>query len=232
MRIVALTRRNFVAGTAASLLAGPALGATYGLPPFDTPRAQRLLYHLSWIGIPVGAHEIVLTPDSPGGNFTVTNRVEITIELLFIDVIRFVHTSTEIWRNGLLDAFESATEDDGKFHEVSGTATDEGFAVSGEHGVMIAPADVLTNNDVWVPPVPGRRPFINAKNGEVLPVDVSPARQSSVRRDGEQTSATRYDITSAVAVGSLFYDGSLFVSGWFTRRGRTVDYRLAAADPL
>lgn len=226
MRIADLTRRGFLAGAAAGLVAGPALGATYGLPPFGTPRELNLLYDLSWIGVPVGEHEIVLTPEGPGGNFTVTNRVEIAIELLFIDVIRFVHTSTETWRGGLLEAFESATEDDGEFYEVTGAASSEGFAVTGKHGTMVAPADVLTNNDVWVPPVPGRRPFINAKNGEVVPVNVSPPRQSSVRRNGEQTTATRYDITSAVADGSLFYDGSLFVSGWFTRRGRTVDYHL------
>lgn len=221
-----LTRRSLLAGTAAlACLPSPAR-AEYGLPPLATPRGLRLLYDLSWIGLPVGEHEIVLTPEGPGGNFTVTNRVEIAIELLFIDVIRFEHTSTENWRGGLLTQFESRTEDDGEFYEVEGHASPEGFVVSGNHGTVVAPATVLTSNDVWIPPVPGTRPFINAKNGDVVPVTVSEPRNSSVRIDGTQTPARRFDIASAVADGTLFYDGDLFVSGWFTRRDRTVDYRL------
>lgn len=223
---LSLTRRGFVAGAAA--LAGlPRIAhAEYGLPPLATPHAVRLLYDLSWIGLPVGEHEIVVTPQGSGGNFTVTNRVEISIELLFIDVIRFEHTSTENWRGGLLRQFESRTEDDGEFYEVEGHASEQGFVVTGNHGTVIAPAEVLTSNDVWIPPVPGTRPFINAKNGDVVPVRVSEPRSASVRLDGDQIPARRFDVSSAVAEGSMFYDGDLFLSGWFTRRERTVDYKL------
>jgi hypothetical protein len=221
-----LPRRGFLAGAAAAGLLPWSAQAQYGLPPLTTPRDMHLLYDLSWIGVPVGEHEIVVTPESRGGNFTVTNRVEIAIELLFIDVIRFEHTSTENWRGGLLAQFESRTEDDGEFYEVEGHAAPGGFQVTGKHGTVLAPPDVLTSNDVWIPPVPGSRPFLNAKNGDVVPVTVSQPRNASVRRDGRQTSALRFDISSAVADGAMFYDGELFVSGWFTRRGRTVDYRL------
>jgi len=222
----ALPRRSFLAGAAATTLLPWSAHAEYGLPPLATPRQIHLLYDLSWIGVPVGGHEIVVTPESRGGNFTVTNRVEISIELLFIDVIRFEHTSTENWRGGLLHQFESRTEDDGEFYEVEGHATSAGFQVTGNHGTVIAPSDLLTSNDVWIPPVPGSRPFLNAKNGEVVPVTVSQPRNASVRRDGKQTPARRFDISSAVADGAMFYDDEHFISGWFTRRGRTVDYSL------
>lgn len=221
-----LSRRSLLAGAAVLTCLPWQARAEYGLPPLATPRDMRLLYDLSWIGLPVGEHEIVVEPMGPGGNFTVTNRVEIAIELLFIDVIRFEHTSTENWRGGLLQQFESRTEDDGEFYEVEGHASDRGFVVSGNHGTVVAPADVLTSNDVWIPPVPGTRPFINAKNGDVVPVTVSQERSASVRIDGRQHPARRFDVSSAVADGAMFYDGDLFMSGWFTRRDRTVDYRL------
>ena len=226
MNRFSLTRRSLLAGTATLTCLPWRVRAEYGLPPLATPRGLRLLYDLSWIGLPVGEHEIQVEPHGPVGDFTVTNRVEISIELLFIDIIRFEHTSTENWRGGFLQQFESRTEDDGEFYEVEGHAASEGFVVSGNHGTVVAPTDVLTSNDVWIPPVPGTRPFINAKNGDVVPVTVSPPRNSSVRIDGKQSPARRFDVSSAVADGTLFYDGDLFVSGWFTRRDRTVDYRL------
>lgn len=220
-------RRTLLAGAAASLLP-LGLRAEDGLPPLATPAVRRLFYDLSWIGVPVGAHEIVVTPDGPDGDFTVTNHVKITINLLFV-VIRFVHTSTEVWRNGLLDRFESKTEDDGEFYDVTGAPGDDGFTLTSRLGTFTGPRDMLTNNDVWIAPVPGRRPFINAKKGEVVEVAVAQPRPDSVRHDGTMVEVTRYDIASPIADGSLFYDGGLMLSGWFTRKGRTVDYRLANA---
>lgn len=222
-----VSRRGAVlGGVALACLPLRAQAATSLLPPLATPSVTHLAYELSWIGLPVGRHEISVKSDGRDGDFTVTNRVRITIDLLFLNVIRFVHTSTETWRSGLLSGFASKTEDDGKFYEVSGKATDKGFALSGTKGHFLAPADVMTNNDVFVPPEPGHRPIVNAKTGEIVALTVKAAGTEQVKRAGSEIRADRFNVDSAVAVGSLFYDGDLFVKGWFTRRGRTVDYRL------
>ena len=221
-------RRTLLAGAAASLLPF-GVRAAEGLPPLATPAAQRLVYDLSWIGVPVGGHEIVVTPDGPDGDFTVTNRAEIVVSLLFVDAIRFVHSSTEVWRNGLLHRFESETEDDGEFYEVTGAPDGDRFSLTSRLGTFTGPRDMLTNNDVWIPPVPGRRPIINTKKGEIVDVAVTPPATDAVRHDGTMVEVVRYDIASPVADGSLFYDGGLMLSGWFTRKGKTVDYSLANA---
>jgi len=220
-----LDRRALLAGALATV-AAPTLHAADGLPPLVTPAEGRLLYDLSWIGVPVGRHEIVVTADGSDGDFTVVNRAEITINLLFV-VIRFVHASTEVWRDGLLARFESQTEDDGEFYEVTGAPDGDGFTLNSRLGRFTGPREMLTNNGIWVPPVPGRRPFINAKKGEVVEVAVARPVADQVRRDGTMVSVSRYDVASPVADGRLYYDGDLMLSGSFSRRSRTVDYRLA-----
>ncbi len=224
-----LSRRGLLAGGLALACLPRNARAEANLPPLATPASGRLHYALSWVGLPVGSHDIAVTDDggSGSGNFTVTNKVEITISLLFFDAIRFIHTSTETWRGGLLTGFASATEDDGKFYKVTGQPSDAGFTLTGTKGSFTAPADVMTNNDVFVPPVPGHRPIVNAKTGEVVDLTVTAAGTEQVRRQTGTVRADRFDIDSDVAKGSLFYDGDLFVKGWFTRRGRTVDYKLA-----
>lgn len=220
-------RRTLIAGATAALLP---LGsrAEDGLPPLATPPVGRLHYDLSWLTAPVGRHEIVVTPDGSDGDFTVVNRVEITINLLFV-VIRFVHDSTEVWRDGLLARFESWTEDDGEVFEVTGEPDGDAFTLTSRVGTFTGPREMLTNNGIWVPPVPGRRPFINAKKGEIVEVAVDPPSSDRVHHNGATVRVTRYDIASPLARGSLFYDGGLMISGWFTRKGRTVDYSLQAA---
>lgn len=239
MAMTLLHRRALLAGGAALALLPGTARAEANLPPLGTPALHRLRYDLSWAGIPVGRHVIDIVPGDADGDFLVTNRVEIVVDLLLFDAMRFEHDSTEIWRGGHLAAFESATVDNGDVFAVTAAPADGGLKIEGlEHDgsgpasdsakktTTVAPVDIMTNNDIWVAPVPGHRPLLNAKNGEVVELAVETPRDDRVRLDGERIEALRYDIASPVAVGELYYRNGLFVAGSFTRKGRTVDYEL------
>jgi hypothetical protein len=233
----ATSRRAFLTG-AGSLALLPASVRAESHGPVQPP-PQSLHYDLSWNGIPLGYHTIVLSRDGATGDFTVTNRVNLVVDLLLFDAMRFEHESTEVWRAGRLVQLSSTTLDNGDLFNVTGTTIEAGLLLEADerdtdnpdapvkHSSALAPRDILTNNDIWIAPEPGTRPLLNAKNGEVVSLTVDRPVPALVEHQGKEQAGLRYKVESAVAIGDLIYLENLFVEGTFERRSRTVDYRLA-----
>jgi hypothetical protein len=231
-------RRFLLLGAGAAVLLPVTAGAD-GLSPPETPGTRRQGYDVTWTGIPVGHHAVSVTDDGGAGNFTVTNQVDMMVDLVLFDVMRFAHTSNEVWRDGRMVAFSSKTLDDGDLFEVTGTATAEGLVFSTteqdtnnadaliKETAALAPHDIMTSNDIWAAPEPGTHALLNAKKGEVVEVTVQQPATTMLNYQGSSHEAQRYRVTSPVAVGDLIYLGDLFVEGSFEKRGYTVDYRLA-----
>lgn len=230
-------RRSLLLGAGAAAML-PALARADDLSSHAAPDTRRQDYDVTWTGIPVGRHTVSVSEDGGPGDFTVTNQVDMMVDLLLFDVMRFEHTSVETWRDGRMVAFSSTTLDDGDLFEVTVTATSEGLVFStterdtNNPDALIketsaqAPHDIMTSNDIWVAPKPGNHALLNAKKGEIVDVTVLPPATTTLDYQGASHEALRYQVTSPVAVGDLVYLGDLFVEGSFEKRGYTVDYRL------
>ncbi|MBT5434412.1 MAG: hypothetical protein HOK83_12230, partial [Rhodospirillaceae bacterium] len=221
------------AGAAALMPVATRAGAQASLVTTGTRRQG---YDVTWTGIPVGRHAISVSDDGGPGNFTVTNQVDMMVDLVLFDVMRFEHTSSETWREGKMVAFSSTTLDDGDLFEVTGRATSDGLVFTTterdtnnsdatiKETEAFAPHDIMTSNDIWVAPEPGTHPLLNAKKGEIVTVTVQQPANTTLSYQGMSHEAQRYRVTSPVAVGDLLYLGDLFVEGSFEKRGYTVDY--------
>jgi hypothetical protein len=230
-------RRSLLLGAGAAAML-PALARADDLSSHAAPDTRRQDYDVTWTGIPVGRHTVSVSEDGGPGDFTVTNQVDMMVDLLLFDVMRFEHTSVETWRDGRMVAFSSTTLDDGDLFEVTVTATSEGLVFStterdtNNPDALIketsaqAPHEIMTSNDIWVAPKPGNHALLNAKKGEIVDVTVLPPATTTLDYQGASHEALRYQVTSPVAVGDLVYLGDLFVEGSFEKRGYTVDYRL------
>jgi len=69
--------------------------------------------------------------------------------------------------------------------------------------------------------------MVSGKTGEIVDVTVSHPVEEAHEVTQSNGPGLRFDVESPVADGSLFYLGDLFVKGSFSRKGKTVDYRLA-----
>ena len=232
-----VSRQSLLLGASATALL-PAVTRASELPSPSTQVTRHQDYDVTWTGLPVGHHAISVIDDGVPGNFTVLNQVDMVVDLLLFDVMRFEHTSSETWRDGKMVAFSSTTLDDGDLFEVTGAATSEGLVFSTterdtnnadalvkETGAL-APHGIMTSNDIWVAPEPGTRPLLNAKKGDVVTVTVDAPATTTLNYQGTSHQALRYRVTSPIAVGDLVYLDDLFVQGSFEKRGYTVDYQL------
>jgi len=230
-------RRSLLLGAGAAGLL-PVVARAGALSSLTAPGTRRQDYDVTWTGIPVGHHAISVSDDGGLNNFTVTNQVDMMVDLVLFDVMRFEHNSSETWREGKMVAFSGTTLDDGDLFEVTGTATSEGLVFTTterdtnnsdaaiKETETHAPHGIMTSNDIWVAPEPGTRPLLNAKKGEIVTVTVQQPANTTLSYQGASHEAQRYRMTSPIAIGDLLYLGDLFVEGSFEKRGYTVGYQL------
>ncbi len=109
----------------------------------------------------IGANVVEI--DRQGDAMTVTNKTDISVKLMYVEVYHRQHVASETWKGGQLTAFKSQTDDNGTKHEVevapSASPDKVALIVDGkktEEPKSIAPAslwsrDLVTRTELFDP---------------------------------------------------------------------------------
>jgi len=125
----------------------------------------------------------------------VRTQVRLVVEILGIVLHRETAERTERWRGERLIAFHGVTTVNGEASVLVGEARPDGFAITSQHGVVMAPEDVRPSN-------PWSSGFLNADtmmlsdSGKVERVRISQAKSVSVAINNVNIQAREYDISA------------------------------------
>ena len=172
----------------ASLPAGadPAAAPAHAAAP-AAPAAPATAVHAATPAARVKIHQtfdIVRKDDKIGANIvdidrqgdatTVKNKTDISVKLMYVQVYHREHVASETWKNGLLTAFKSQTDDNGAKHvvEIAPSASPDKITlivdgVKTEEPKSIAPASL------WSRELVNRTELFDPADGQRITVKVS-----------------------------------------------------------
>jgi hypothetical protein len=150
---------------------------------------------------------------------------DVKVKFLWV-TYRYSYRGREVWKNGRLVSFASATNDDGKRFQVTATAQEDGLHVRVNGRERVVSADVWLTS-YWTLPEAKRRdeaiPLIDADTGKELECRIRKIGEVQVPVAGELQNATHYQFTGKVAVDA-WYDGGerLVRQEWIEDGHRTL----------
>ncbi len=186
------------------LLLTGAAPAAEPLPPYPPDGAYRYaVTHPTFGNIGSYANTVTRT----GNEVTVRTHVEIRVRIAFVTVRQIAADRSELWRNGKLMRYRSATVRDGKTIEVSGGAEAAGFAIYGPLGQAVAPLDVFPTNPWWIA-ITRAKTVLAAETGRLRPVDFRLLGTESVRQGDRDVVARHFASGSGADRADLWYDAA------------------------
>lgn len=160
--MVMVERRALMLGLLCTGLAGRALAAT-------VPPSGMIDFNVFRQGdSPMGYHRLRFSRD--GDDLVMEKEIRLEVSLAFITAYRYQHTNREVWRDGRLIAIDTRTNDDGDRYEMTGRATDGGFAVeSSANGRVTAPATIIPTS-YWNHAITGATQLLDTQRGLIMDV--------------------------------------------------------------
>jgi Domain of unknown function (DUF6134) len=220
-----VTRREFVAGIVAVGIFS--LGPKDAMAAFSQPRAapRPVRFDVIRAGDVIGKHDVDFK--LKGGGLTVRTTIDITVRILGLTVFEFQHEGTELWRGGLLQAFDSQTHDDDSDFFVVGRAGAGGFSITNRKGTLTAPADIMVGS-YWTSEIARRPQLIDPQRGRVKDQQILGTDAFSVPVDGRAVETTRYRV-NGVTDGWVAYDTTgAWVAAELNKKGSDILYRVRA----
>jgi len=199
------------------MIADPAFAAGADLPD------GAIRFKVVRDGDEIGSH--VLSVSHQGGDLVIDIEVRIAVKIAFVTVYRYEQTRREVWRDGRLVEFESATNDDGKKAAVKGRSTGDSLAVEGPKGTVNVAADIIPNS-YWNSETVRRTALLSTFDGSLLDIMVTDMGEETVNTAAGPVPARRYKLTGDLE-RELWYDGTgRWVHMRTTRDDTPVDWIL------
>jgi hypothetical protein len=171
----------------------------------------------------IGSH--VVDFQGGGSDFSVRTRIDITVRVLGVTAFAFKHDSTERWRDGMLQAFDSKTNDDGGEFFVIGRATADGFKITHRKGEETGPADIMVGS-YWTPLIARQAQLIDPQRGRVKEQQLLSTDMLAVPVANNTVEATRYRVVG-VTDGWVAYDATgRWLAAELRKKGSDILYRL------
>jgi hypothetical protein len=138
-----------------------------------------------------------------------TCDTDVKVRVLFV-TYTYSYRGREVWKNGRLQTFASATNDDGKRYQVTANAQEDGLHVTVNGRERVVSADVWLTS-CWSLPEAKRRdeaiPLLDADTGRDLECRIRKIGEVQIPVAGELQNVTRYQLTGKVLV-DVWYDGT------------------------
>ena len=219
-----LHRRGLISGATAvvALRTLPVLGKSSEAAPSFPIGSTR--FRICRKDREIGYHQVEIT--RTGACYSVVTTVAVSVKAGPITVYRFNHHCEEEWQDERLVWLRSTTNDDGRAASLACRRDARGLTLLAASGLRYVPADVLTSNSLWTARFPQQRQILDAREGDVIPVNARPAGKAMVRIRGWATAADAYEITTACLSGTILYLQEKWVGGWIMFQGETVTYEL------
>ena len=223
-----IDRRDFAKGLAAGGLALGGLPASFGTaaagPALAAAYPPILKFEVTRNGSPLG-----VVMERFGGGITEV-YIAFQVDLAFITVYRYEHSSRERWRDGQLVALDTVTNDDGEAQKVTARATATGLQVDGKQGRLVAPAGILPSS-YWHPRFVEQSRMLDSQLGRLLDFTITAVGPETVEALGKPTACTRYAMRGDIDLDFWYDADRVWQKMTFTIGGGFIEYTRVAPDP-
>jgi len=199
----------------------PVAGAAATVDPASLPADRSFAIYRN--GESIGHRETQFRLEDDA--LVVETEIKIDVSIAFITVYKRRERHREVYRDGVLVAFEGWTDDDGERFSVSAVRESDGLRIDGEDGTYLAPNGALPATfwgEEWI----ASGQFFDVKKGQLQTPVISEGTPDTVLLDGRSVAATRYTLDGEDKK-VLWYDGdgTLVQMHLAARDGSTVEFR-------
>lgn len=168
----------------------------------------------------IGFHAVNVEETSNGGT-RVETRIEMQVKFGPIPVFRYEHSSTETWRDGLLQTVESRTDNNGKQESLKVRREGDGLVIDGTRYQGPGPGDAVPSS-YWNKTIVSTKTLLDTQNGRLIEVTIENLGQTPTPAGA---TAEEHKLTGTVDL-NLWYQGGRWVGADFIVRGQALTYRL------
>lgn len=155
----------------------------------------------------IGFHDFRVSND--GAHRRVETEARFDVRFLLFNAYRYRHRSVETWRDNCLATIDATTDDNGTRLRVTGAADQQQFQIETSSDRSSAPSCVMSFA-YWNPEMLNEQRLLNSQTGQVERVVVTPRGPATVRFEGRELPARRYDLSVEGTLISLWYDATDF----------------------
>jgi hypothetical protein len=174
-------------------------------------------------GEQIGTHTIHF--QDKGDRLQVDVAANLKVQMVFVTVYRYEHTSTELWSSDRMMAFESATKQNGKKWVVDAHVSGgDKLVVKTNDQERVLP-DTLPPTSYWRPEMMQTSRWFNTQYGSPIDVNIQPLGVEQVESVGQTVAAHRYKINGVMPETGKPVNLDL----WYADNGELVKMQFVAA---
>ena len=180
----------------------------------------------------IGTHHFTVSESD--GRQTINSNASFDVNVLFVNLYRYRHQSTEVWQGGCLRSINSETDANGKSFLV------EGNLVAGQPNdnyfqVNIASAEkkltpCIMTFAYWNPLFLDQDKLLNSQTGIYEDVIITRVGEELLQLDGEGVATVRYFIDLKAGPITLWYTANDF--SWLALESVAAGGRILRYEPL
>lgn len=180
----------------------------------------------------IGTHHFTVSESN--GQQTIQTDASFDVKVLFINLYRYRHQSTEVWQDNCLRSIDSVTDANGKpflveGNLVAGQAKANYFQVNTAGTETELPPCVMTFA-YWNPIFLDEEKLLNSQTGIYEDVTITRIGEESLQLDGEAVAAVKYLIDLKVGPITLWYSANNF--RWLALESVAAGGRILRYEPL
>ena len=180
----------------------------------------------------IGTHYFTLSESN--GRQTIQTEARFDVKVLFVNLYRYRHQSTEVWQGNCLRSIDSETDANGKpflveGNLVAGQSNDNYFQVNAAGAETELPPCVMTFA-YWNPIFLDEDKLLNSQTGTYEDVTITRIGEESLQLDGEAVAAVKYLIDLKAGPITLWYAANDF--RWLALESVAAGGRILRYEPL
>lgn len=161
----------------------------------------------------IGANVVEI--DHAGDATMVKNKTDISVKLMYVEVYRYQHACSETWKDGVLTAFKSQTDDNGTKHvvEVAPSATPDKITLIVD-GKKTEEPKSLTPASLWSKALITRTELFDPADGKRMSVKVTDLGDETLTIDGVTHQTRHFQIAARAPADfdrDLWFEGDALV---------------------
>jgi hypothetical protein len=178
--------------------------------------AETLRYAITRNGDQIGTHTVEIT--RKGTETSVSLNTNLAVKVLFITAYHLQTQDSERWVNGRLVGLKSTTDNNGTKHSVSVVSKPSGLELDADGKTSQLDPNTVTGS-LWNADILHHMQFLDAQDGQVLPLTVIDNGSDDVSVAGHPVKAHHYTLKSR-------YSQDV----WFDDHQRLVQVKIVGSD--
>lgn len=178
----------------------------------------------------IGYHHFQATDLEDG--LLMRSDAEFQVKVLFFTAFDYMHTNSEVWRDGCLQSIDATTNANGKKSEVLGKLAGDTFVVeTGSASRHVA--ECVASFAYWNRDLLQREQLLNAQTGEYVEVESKSLPQDRLKLGNNEVTVDKVQLKAKgvdIVVSYATDTGAWVALDSTLKNGRTLSYRLSNAE--